>query len=67
MTREDTTKTPNTVVSARRSIPGKLDRARWSKCPDCGPENKIWRYCPFCGRPKTEEAWRELEGRIADG
>lgn len=21
-------------------------------------------YCPFCGKPLTQEAWAELEGRI---
>lgn len=25
------------------------------------------KYCPFCGRPITEEAWAELERRINDG
>lgn len=24
-------------------------------------------YCPICGRPLTEEAWAEMEGRINDG
>lgn len=24
-------------------------------------------FCPFCGRPLTEEAWAELEGRINGG
>lgn len=24
------------------------------------------KYCPFCGRPLTEEAWAELERRITD-
>lgn len=29
--------------------------------------HKFWipiKYCPFCGRPLTEEAWAELEQRI---
>ena len=47
-----------------RTAAVRLDRDRWQPCPDCGPENKIWKFCPFCGRPKTEEAWRELERRI---
>lgn len=24
------------------------------------------KYCPFCGRPLTEEAWAELERRIGE-
>lgn len=25
------------------------------------------KYCPFCGRPLTEEAWAELERRVNGG
>lgn len=28
---------------------------------------KILKFCPFCGRPLTEEAWAELERRINSG
>lgn len=48
-----------------------LDRSRWEGCNEC--ENLVIsrkmvgigrRYCPYCGRPLTEEAWAELERRI---
>lgn len=37
---------------------------QWPRCPDCKPEDGIWQYCPFCGRPKTEKAWLELVRRM---
>lgn len=54
----------------------KLDRSRWEGCPFCrgkeddgNDENHIARrrYCDVCGKPLTELAWAELEGRINYG
>lgn len=28
------------------------------------PENERFQFCPKCGRPRTEEAWAELEKRL---
>lgn len=28
------------------------------------PENERFQFCPKCGRPRTEEAWAELEKRF---
>lgn len=49
----------------------KLDKKKWEGCEDCtGYMNKsvCWnfRYCPNCGRPRTDEALKELERRIND-
>ncbi|MCI9368617.1 MAG: hypothetical protein HFF19_10135 [Oscillospiraceae bacterium] len=38
-------------------IPGKYNHKSYIKIS----------YCPICGRPLTEAAWTELEGRISDG
>lgn len=67
----------NIAVSALRAqqIPAKLDRSRWDGCVVCnrcgvGGSIKLLcnavkaEYCPFCGRPLTDEAWAELERRI---
>lgn len=47
----------------------KLDRSRWEGCGWCKRfqgkfETKEDRYCRFCGRPLTKEAWAELERRV---
>lgn len=44
--------------------PAKLDRRRWEECPDCWLWESINKFCPYCGKPQTEEAWAELERRI---
>lgn len=51
-----------------------LGRSRWEGCLYCdsvlsGPEWMIGssRYCQFCGKPFTEDAWAELERRINGG
>lgn len=31
------------------------------------PETDKFRYCPICGKPRTEEAWAELERRVNGG
>lgn len=38
-------------------------------CSACGKKlcSRFTNYCPFCGRPLTEEAWAELERRINGG
>lgn len=28
------------------------------------PKNERFQFCPKCGRPRTEEAWAELEKRL---
>lgn len=54
--------------------PVKLDRSRWEGCNACSDvayldffQSKRMIYCPYCGRPLTEEAWAELERRVNDG
>lgn len=47
-----------------QQAPAKLNRSRWGKCPACPPELSVWWYCPFCGRPRIDEAWAEIERRI---
>lgn len=52
--------------------PVKLDRSRWEECSCCCKNlitSKIWisdgkQYCPYCGKPLTEQAWAELERKI---
>lgn len=43
-----------------------IDRDKWEQCMWC--EMSILtlddRYCSACGRPLTEEAWKELERRL---
>lgn len=49
------------------SNPAKLDRSRWEGCEYCKetvPKWYLWKFCPDCGKPLTEEAWAELERRI---
>lgn len=57
------------AVSALRfqQVHTKLNRSRWPKCPVCPSDLSVWWYCPFCGRPRIEEAWAELERRINSG
>ncbi len=57
------------ALRAQQSV--KLDRSRWEGCRFCGDEEvvnfllaKKEKFCPYCGRPLTEEAWAELERRI---
>lgn len=52
----------------------KLDRSRWEGCWSCNFQEirELWlrngrKYCNCCGKPLTEEAWAELEGRINGG
>lgn len=54
--------------------PAKLDSSRWEGCGECRStviSQKMVglgrRYCLYCGRPLTEEAWAELERRINGG
>ena len=61
-------------ASALRAQPAKLDRSQWEGCPECScivisrkMVNRGRNYCPYCGRPLTEEAWAELERRINGG
>lgn len=56
----------------------KIDRTKWEPCKYC--EGGIYsdfaydysmgedtgNYCKYCGRPMTEQAWKELERRIFD-
>lgn len=49
----------------------RLDRKRWNSCEYCKDkdvrkflEASSIKYCKFCGRPLTDEAWAELERRI---
>ena len=55
--------------------PAHIDRSEWEKCELCSltdgkPASRLIlaetcngeaKYCPWCGRPLTEEAWAELE------
>lgn len=59
------------AASALRSQSVKLNRSPWEECGQCKPGGQLelvvdceWSYCPYCGRPLTEEAWAELERRI---
>lgn len=55
-----------------QQTPAKLDRSRWEVDACCCKQiitSRNWvvhgkRYCPYCGRLLTEEAWAELERRI---
>lgn len=46
----------------------RLDRSRWEGCGYCNDptdaEEYDFCYCPYCGKPITEEAWEQLEQRI---
>lgn len=62
------------AASAIRAQKTPLDRRQWEGCDEC--RNNILkrkmvrvgrRYCHYCGRPLTEEAWVELERRINGG
>lgn len=55
-----------------------IDRSKWKPCHYC--EDGIYsdfaydyamgedtgNYCKYCGRPMTEQAWKELERKIFD-
>lgn len=45
-----------------------LNRIRWDGCGYCNDTGDTgayqFCYCPYCGKPLTEEAWKELETRI---
>ena len=50
--------------------PAHIDREKWGPCKICGIRGvaealilKRERFCAYCGRPLTEEAWAELERR----
>ena len=73
MTREETAKILEYPAPDQQNS-AKLDRSRWEGCRFCNDEevanfllSKKESYCPYCGRPLTEEAWAELEGRINGG
>lgn len=55
------------AISAMQK-PVKLDRSRWEGCGYCNDttdaEAYEFCYCPYCGKPLTEEAWEQLERRI---
>lgn len=67
------------AISALSAQQAPLDRSRWKGCPNCKrewgvcaiPTNRFEirqkGFCVSCGRPLTEEAWKELEGRINGG
>lgn len=46
----------------------RMDRSRWEGCGCCNNlgDAKVYEflYCPYCGKPITEEAWKQLERRI---
>lgn len=56
--------------------PIKIDRSKWEPCHYC--EGGIYsdfaydyamgedtgKYCKYCGRPMTEQAWEELERKV---
>lgn len=57
-----------------RQSPARPDRSRWEGCGQCRPSGQLeldadceYSYCPYCGRPLTEEAWADLERRINGG
>lgn len=53
------------AIAALRAQQAKLDRSRWKECRHC--QKGIFygnKFCRYCGRPLTEEAWTELERRI---
>lgn len=47
-----------------------IDREAWERCWTCRwvVSQPNWRsdykFCPRCGKPLTEEAWKELEQRL---
>lgn len=47
-----------------------IDRKAWERCWTCRwvVSQPNWRsdykFCPRCGKPLTEEAWKELEQRL---
>lgn len=46
-----------------------LDRSQWEGCDYCADDDcplLDYKYCPMCGKPMTEAAWKELERRIAN-
>lgn len=57
------------VIAALRTRQAttKLDRSKWKKCQACPSDLSVWWYCPFCGRPRINEAWAELERRMNSG
>lgn len=46
-----------------RQTPAKLDRSRWEGGEYCHEFCDPIKFCPFCGRPLTVEAWAELKKR----
>lgn len=52
----------------------RIDRDAWEPCEICGIRGmaeslilKREKFCAYCGRPLTEEAWAELERRVCGG
>lgn len=49
--------------------PVHIDREKWEPCVVCSVRHRYWReyqyeYCPYCGRPLTDQAWDELESQL---
>lgn len=49
--------------------PVHIDREKWEPCVVCSVRHRDWReyqyeYCPYCGRPLTDQTWAELEKRL---
>lgn len=49
----------------------RIDRYAWEPCKICGIRGmaeslilKREKFCAYCGRPLTDEAWAELERRV---
>ena len=48
-----------------------IDREAWEPCKVCKIQglSEVWmlqrkKFCTYCGRPLTDEAWEELEKRL---
>ena len=58
-------------MTTKEQAPAKMDRSRWEGCVECDDTdftywNSDVKFCPFCGRPLTEEAEAALKKREAD-
>lgn len=49
----------------------KIDRSKWEPCGICEVPthwkewyNKGYWFCPHCGYPLNEQAWKELERKV---
>lgn len=61
----------NMAIAVLRAQQSPLDRSWWKGCRQCRPGGQLeldadceWSYCPYCGRPLTEETWAELEKKL---